>query len=231
MKILHVWDQAGVAGCMAKYQRKLGHTAHVVKIDGLDSLLIDDYYQTEKILKLKPKNHPQPTASTVPQPGKVKKSVSKQLIHTIKVIGYKPIYAVRMLHFANCVRKQAKDYDIVHIHSSLLTALFLPFKPKILEFHGDDIRTYPSMYWKPKIKFRQGIARMISLRTKIYGSTPDIIQEHKWMHGLIENPVDTDLFTRKKPYKPNTAFFYENWYEDPIEAKAVCQRMGLEFLA
>ncbi len=36
MRILHVWDQAGVAGILAKYQRKLGHEAVVIKRAGHD---------------------------------------------------------------------------------------------------------------------------------------------------------------------------------------------------
>lgn len=232
MRILHVWDQAGVAGCIAKYQRKLGYTAHVVKIDGLDSLLIDDYYQTEKILKLRPKNHLQsPSSNPSQSAGKVKESASKMLIQKIKIIGYKPIYAVRMLRFANTIRKKSKDYDIVHIHSSLLCALFLPFKPKIIEFHGDDIRSFPTMAWKGKIKFRQFIAWLLSKRTRCYASTPDTLNDHPWMDGYIRNPVDTDLFTRKKAYKPNTALFYEKWYEDATEAKEIAQKLGLQLTA
>jgi hypothetical protein len=36
MRVLHVWDQAGVSGILAKYQRSLGHVAEVVVRDGYD---------------------------------------------------------------------------------------------------------------------------------------------------------------------------------------------------
>lgn len=34
MKILHVWDQAGVASILAKYQKKLGHDSEVIRREG-----------------------------------------------------------------------------------------------------------------------------------------------------------------------------------------------------
>lgn len=43
-RILHVWDQAGVACTLAKYQRKLGHNADVIKRDGFDTFGIMDFY-------------------------------------------------------------------------------------------------------------------------------------------------------------------------------------------
>ncbi|HIE18236.1 TPA: hypothetical protein EYP75_00775, partial [Candidatus Bathyarchaeota archaeon] len=47
MKILHVWNQAGVASVLAKYQRKQGHIADVIKRAGFDDYGIEKYYGTE----------------------------------------------------------------------------------------------------------------------------------------------------------------------------------------
>ena len=44
MRILHVWSQSGVASILAKYQRKLGHEADVIKRYGFDKYGIDHYY-------------------------------------------------------------------------------------------------------------------------------------------------------------------------------------------
>lgn len=41
----------------------------------------------------------------------------------------------------------AWHFDVVHIHSQYLICLFLPFKAKILEFHGTDVRGSPSKRW------------------------------------------------------------------------------------
>lgn len=46
MKILHVWNQAGVASILAKYQRKLGHEAEVIKREGFDRYGIEEFYGT-----------------------------------------------------------------------------------------------------------------------------------------------------------------------------------------
>lgn len=47
MKILHIWDCAGVAGVIAKYQRREGHISHVIKRAGYDYFGIDKFYNTE----------------------------------------------------------------------------------------------------------------------------------------------------------------------------------------
>lgn len=43
-KILHVWDQAGVACVLAKYQRKLGCDVKVIKRSGFDKFKIYSFY-------------------------------------------------------------------------------------------------------------------------------------------------------------------------------------------
>lgn len=46
MRILHVWNQAGVASILAKYQIKLGHHAEVIKREGFDKCGINKFYGT-----------------------------------------------------------------------------------------------------------------------------------------------------------------------------------------
>lgn len=46
MRILHIWDQAGVASILAKYQRKLGHEAEVIKREGFDDYKINRFYNS-----------------------------------------------------------------------------------------------------------------------------------------------------------------------------------------
>ena len=45
MKILHVWDQAGVSCILAKYQRRLGHSVSVLKRNGYDPFQIFTFYK------------------------------------------------------------------------------------------------------------------------------------------------------------------------------------------
>lgn len=49
VKILHVWDQAGVACVIAKYQRKLGHEVQVIKRNGFDKFEIMNFYNEKTI--------------------------------------------------------------------------------------------------------------------------------------------------------------------------------------
>lgn len=45
MRILHIWDQAGVACILAKHQRKLGHDVRILKRAGYDPFGIFDFYR------------------------------------------------------------------------------------------------------------------------------------------------------------------------------------------
>jgi hypothetical protein len=44
MRILHLWDQAGVAAVMAKYQRLRGDDSIVIKVDSVDKYGINHFY-------------------------------------------------------------------------------------------------------------------------------------------------------------------------------------------
>src|SRR5919197_2608652 len=44
MKILHIWDQAGVACVLAKYHRRIGHEVRILKRAGYDPFGISQFY-------------------------------------------------------------------------------------------------------------------------------------------------------------------------------------------
>ncbi len=44
MKVLHIWDHAGVSGILATYQRGMGYDVEVIKRDGFDPHGINEYY-------------------------------------------------------------------------------------------------------------------------------------------------------------------------------------------
>ena len=48
-RILHVWDLSGVACTLAKFQKKLGHTADVIKRSGFDKFGIMEFYNQETV--------------------------------------------------------------------------------------------------------------------------------------------------------------------------------------
>jgi len=72
MKILHVWDVAGVSSILAKYQRKLGHDVTVLARLSSDVLGITSFYE-------------------------------------------KPV-DLRARSYVKMVLREAKNYDIIHIH-------------------------------------------------------------------------------------------------------------------
>lgn len=49
MRILHIWDQAGVASVIAKWQAKSGHKTHVIKNIKHDKMKITFYYRGELV--------------------------------------------------------------------------------------------------------------------------------------------------------------------------------------
>ena len=51
------------------------------------------------------------------------------------------------LHFYLYVVFVSRKFDLIHIHTSYLLSFFLPFKAKIIEFHGSDVRGKPSRRW------------------------------------------------------------------------------------
>ena len=55
MNVLHVWDQASVACVLAKWQRKLGHNAYVLKRIVRPELGITEYYNEKVIRSLMPR--------------------------------------------------------------------------------------------------------------------------------------------------------------------------------
>jgi len=66
----------------------------------------------------------------------------------LKVHGKNIFYrTLDVLRFYCYVAVHGRRFDIIHIHTQYLACLFLPFKPKIIEFHGSDVRRYPSRRW------------------------------------------------------------------------------------
>jgi len=214
LKILHVWDQAGVSACMAKYQRKLGHEADVVKLGHWDGKGIDEYYHTDMTFE--------------PQKARIYKTAKAKLPKSKKIrrFLYKFWNAYPTAKLYYYVFTHAKQYDFIHIHGIIGLAILPLFKPKIIEFHGDDIRTKPTMYGKlHKLKVN---LFMKLYRKKFYVSTPDMLTEFpkaEW----IPNPVDTDHFkpTNHNPIK-NEALYARNWYESGEHAEAICQKYNLK---
>ena len=146
MRILHIWDQAGVACVLAKHQRKLGHKVRIMKRAGYDPFGILDFYG-EPQLEVDGKTF-------------IKKAIG-----------------------------QARDYDIVHVHSlyKIIPEIRSKYAEKklVLHYHGSEAR-------KETKDSVQLDAEQDS--NAVIGSTTDLKPYVGNDMIYIHNPVDIDHF-------------------------------------
>jgi len=194
LKILHVWDQAGVSGILAKFQRKLGHKAIVVKAEGYDIFNIDEYYGNLLL----------PTRKL--EGGKAKKLLRK--FHKI----------TDSLRFYIQVSRLSRPFDIVHIHDAFITSYFMPFKKKVILWHGASVRKN----WQGDIrglikKIHTKLFLLINSKKTFFVSTEELTKDAPnsiW----IPNPVDTDLFRKQKNLPKDKALVFHHYYESSDHA-------------
>lgn len=151
MRVLHINDPASVAGVLAKYQNLLGHSTQVFMRNGYDIFGQQKYYGDKLVGSAK----------------RFKFPVSRLVWRTLNVV-----------YFYFYVGLKGRKFDLVHIHSSYLVSLFLPFTPKIIEFHGSDIRRSPDRRWWIDRKVT-GLFLRLNRRKKLFVSTPDLVGEVK----------------------------------------------------
>jgi hypothetical protein len=146
MKILHVWDQAGVACILAKHQRMMGHKVSIMKRAGYDPFRIFEFYGE----------------SLVETDGK---------------------------SFLNLALKQAKDYEVIHVHSlfKIIPDLKRKYRGKkvVLHYHGSEARK------RAKDSIQKQAEQMCDA---IIGSTTDLKQFTGPDMIHVPNPIDTEHF-------------------------------------
>lgn len=188
LRILHVNDQAGVAGVLAKYQKKLGHTVKVVVRRGYDSFGMQTYY------------------------GETFVGLQRRDFANYGVIGkvVRLIYrSLNVCYFYFYVAWTARRFDIVHIHSQYLVSFLIPFKSKLIHFHGSDIRDYPSNRWCID-KWVTSLFLKANKKICFCVSTTDLLKTLP-QAVYIANPVDTELFNKRSI---GVGYVYVcNWYE------------------
>ncbi len=197
-------DNAGVAGLLAKYQRRLGHEVLVVCRDGYDGFGQKEFYGVKIV-------------------GPKRRRFAK--------FGFlqKPLRLIQrtfsVCYFYLWVGINAYRFDVIHIHSQYLVSLFLPFSKKVIEFHGDDIRRSPSKRWRID-KFITGLYLRVNKRKRFLVSTPDLLSELPncvW----LPNPVDVEFFSPTKHMLSNRAVYFHNWYESGSHAYTTSKEHGL----
>lgn len=113
--------------------------------------------------------------------------------------------------FSDLVCREAKKYDIVHIHVDAdlvpLVRKRHPDKTIVLHHHGDRLRLEP----------RASLERLERHADKVLVSTPDLREYggHEW----LPNPVDTDLFAGRSVSR-NGKGLYLLLGGEPADAKS-----------
>lgn len=216
IRILHVWDQAGVAACLSKYQKNLGHQVTVVKLGNWDGKGIDEYYQTNQTYE--------------PQNSSIYKTAKTKLQNVnfgFKKVLYRLWSSYPTIKLFWYVWRNQSKYDILHVHSMWSIVFFVPFKPKLYEFHGDDVRVKPSMYsWFRRLPARLFV-NVFGWNRKLVVSTPDLLS---CVPGSVwlPNIVDTEHFYPMPELRvKGSALYCSMWYENGEHAIKYAKDNGL----
>lgn len=146
MKILHIWDQAGVACILAKHHRRMGHKVTILKRAGYDPFGISKFYN-EPLLEMD---------------GKA---------------------------FLKHALKEARDYDVIHVHTlyKIIPDLRKKYRDKklVLHYHGSEARDKQDDPLKKEAESKADV---------ILGATDDL---GVFVDNIVyvPNPVDTEHFT------------------------------------
>ncbi len=202
-RILHVWEQAGVNCLMAKYQIQLGNNVHIIMCNEFDSHCYF-YGFIRKTVQIEP----------IPE-GELSKRIFLKCPKFVRDWARTLRRKLPIFKFYFRVIEESKDYDILHINSVWQVCLLLPFKKKIVEFYGDDLRNSPSFSSPLKKLLTRTFVRFYTLFSPIYVSTEDLLDEGFKNAVWIPNPVDIEHFKPRDKYEPNTALYCKMWYEDP----------------
>lgn len=190
LNTLHVWDQAGVACILAKYQRRMqGCQSKVIITSNADKFGIYDFYSGSG------NNNSQHDDDD--DCGIVDVVASPQ-------------------DFAEACLRRAEKADIIHVHSRaemvpVLRKRFGDKKVIILHYHGTDIRGLRKKYSLPhrsiasdlaitaihtarRIKNRNVNRQAQKMADMVVVATPDLLELAPQASAYIPNPIDTDHF-------------------------------------
>jgi len=211
LRILHINDVAGVGALMVKYQREMGHDSKLLYISEFDGLNITSFYDDTinmdkyKIINIR---------------------TGKGYLKRVNLIYrlYKKFYIIIriMRHLIFCFKALRFTLnwnpDIVHIHSLFLFPFFIPFRKKLLEFHGTKIRI---KYNDGTINDHRSVPRFAFklyklMKVPIFVSTEDLKDNVPYECEYIPNPIDIVHFSKRK--MGNKILYIHNHYEDLLKS-------------
>jgi glycosyltransferase involved in cell wall biosynthesis len=205
MRILHVWDQAGVAFVLAKYQRLRGHDSKAIMVKEYDKYGIAAFYSNFVV---------QATLENF-----VQKSIDEALCADIlHVHGRNDM----VLRFRNEFKNSKKI--ILHYHGTDLRGIRkqkLPHRSRISDLAVRAIFTYRNI--RNNILIRKRLhSQAQTLADAVIVSTPDLISlANKAIY--LPNPIDTDHFRPDKIHSQ-----HKNPRALTMETEATDARLTLE---
>lgn len=183
MYVLHIWDQAGVAFILAKFQQINGNESKVIRVKNADKYGIDEFYK-EYGLFVAPEEL-------------VYKSIEEARRADVIHIHSLPEMVINIRN-----RYRESKVIVLHYHGT-----------DIRGFSEDNSRTFNLRnILRPKNIFRKIRKRRLHIKAqrladRVIVSTPDLIQLVKGSI-FLPNPIDTDHFN-KKLIKERSADVYE----------------------
>jgi glycosyltransferase involved in cell wall biosynthesis len=180
MRILHVWDQAGVAFVLAKYQRLRGHDSKAIMVKEYDKYGIGAFYSNFVV---------QTTLENF-----VQKSIDEALYADILHVHGR---SDMVLRFRNEFKNSKKI--ILQYHGTDLRGIRkqkLPHRSRISDLAVRAIFTYRNI--RNRILIRKRLhSQAQTLADAVIVSTPDLISlANKAIY--LPNPIDTDHFRPDK---------------------------------
>jgi hypothetical protein len=174
LNILHIWDQSGVACILAKYQKKIGHNAKVLRRSNYDPYGIYEYYRD--------------LVEFVDEKDYLDKCVSEATRADVVHI-HSRTDALQYLK-----KKLEKEIKLImHFHGSDLRGIKQNFThQKITSIPKLFIKNYNSR----RIRERNNLLAE-NYADRIILSTPDLQEKIKMTIPIVlDNPVDTEHFCK-----------------------------------
>lgn len=184
MKILHIWDQAGVACIIAKYQKKIGHDVKVMRITNYDPYGIYEFY--EDLVCFTPKEEFLETC--------LREANVSDIVH---------IHSRIDVFFYLRKKVSPKPRIVMHFHGTDLRGIKHNQKKwPLRNFFASSIKNY-----RRSIVRKRSNAMVEKFADKVLVSTPDLLSHVNKGSFLLHNPVDTEHFNEKQNHKSNELAF------------------------
>jgi hypothetical protein len=184
LKILHIWDQAGVACIIAKYQNKMGHEVKVMRTTNYDPYGIYEFY--ENLVCFTPMEEFLETC--------LREANVSDIVHIHSRIDV-------FFYLHNKISK--KPRIVMHFHGTDLRGIKQSQKKwPLRNYLTASIKNY-----RRSLVRKRSNALVEKFADMILVSTPDLLSHVSTGSVLLHNPVDTEHFNENQNSGSNERAF------------------------